>query len=287
LSNARASLCLVSLLTLSVACAQGVPSPGIEDLNGEGDSGATGSIAAGGSFGVAGSVGSSGSTSASQAGTFGASGSTSGSAGSSASAGNSAGGSAGFAGGASAGAAGTSASGGSAGSSSVGPGAGPLGCTYLQPGNTVGFQVQYKADDAAASVPYIYFDIEVDNGDDTAVSLSDLRLRYYFSNDLVTPTTDFYSALVKHFNGNTENLGANDLSASYTPNYVEITSTSSLQLMKGESLQYKVHMHSTPNPTNHVQMSDYSFNPGATLMPTCKVVLYQQTALAWGTPPAQ
>jgi hypothetical protein len=287
-------LCLVpGLFTLFVACAQGVPSLGVEDLNGEGESGAPGSIAAGGSFGVAGSVSSAGSTSTSQGGTFGASGSANGSAGhggSGASAGSSSGGSLGStnggAGGTSTSSAGTSAGGSSAGSGSVGPGAGPLGCSYLQPGNTVGLQVQFKTEAGDASVPYIYFDIEVDNGDDTPVPVSDLRLRYYFSNDLVTPTTDFYAPLVKHVNGNTENIDATAFTASYTPNYVEITSTSSLQLMKGESLAYKVHMHSTPNPTNHVQASDYSFSNTTALAPTCKVVLYQQTALAWGTPPA-
>jgi cellulose binding protein with CBM3 domain len=289
LSNARAFLrlscgaCLLGLL----GCAQGVPSPGTEGLDAtSGDGGSSGTLSASGSFGVSGTFGAAGTVS--QGGTVGVSGSGSGSAGAGAGAGHSGSGGSSTAGGTGASGgtgSGGVAAGGTAGTgASVGGGTGTLGCTHLQPGGTLGVQVQYKAEDAAASVPYVYFDIEIDNLDDAAVALADLHFRYYFSNDLTNPATEFYAPQIKHLNGNTENLGANDLTATYTPTYVEVSFTSTLSLMKGENVSFKVHMHSDPSGT-HSQASDYSFSAGGSLMPSCKEILYQQTALAWGTPP--
>jgi Cellulose binding domain len=226
-------------------------------------------LGASGTFGTAGTV--------SQGGTVGVSGS--GSAGAGVGKGGSSASSAGTG-------SGGAAPGGMAGTSaSAGGGMGTLGCTHLQPGGTSGLQVQYKAEDAAGSVPYVYFDIEIDNLDDAAVALADLHLRYYFSNDLTNPTTEFYAPEIKHSNGNTDNLGANDMKATYAPTYVELTFTSALSLTRGENVSFKVHMHSDPSGT-HSQASDYSFSAGSALMPSCKEILYQQTALAWGTPPA-
>jgi len=185
-----------------------------------------------------------------------------------------------------AGAGGSAGSGGGGTSSGVGGGTGALGCTHLQPGGVNGLQVKYKADDTGATVAYVYFDVELDNLDDTPVTLSDLKVRYYFTNDLSSPATEFYAPQIKHANGVTEPLSGNPM-ATYAPTYLEITFSSSQMLQKNESATFQVHLHSSPNPGMHVQGSDYSFDPSGALAPSCKVVLYQQTALAWGTPPAQ
>ena len=293
MSNARAFLRLAPQLCLFtlVACAQGVPSPGIEDLS-DGSGGTSGDLSSSGTSSISGSVGTfggGGGTSTSQGGTFGVAGtvgtgvagySGSPAGGATGTAGSSAGGVG--SGGASAGGAGGT---GTAGASSVGGGTGTLGCTYLQPGDTGGLQVQYKPMDASASVSYIYFQVEIDNGYSNPVSLTDLHLRYYFNNDLTTPVTDFYTPLIKLSNGNTMNVDSGSLQATYTPKYVEVTTTAAGQINKGESFSFQVHMHSDPQPTMHTQAGDYSFNSSTTLAPDCKLVLYQQTALAWGILP--
>ena len=291
MSNARAFLrlgfgaCLLSLF----ACAEGIEAPGTDLTSGsDPNTAGTGGMPAS-TFG--GNVGTAGTGNVGQGGSLASAGGTS-TAGSTSHGGT--GGNATTSGGSSAGGAGGKASGtagsggGSAGTSSgTGGGTGALGCTHLQPGGVNGLQVQYRAEDAGATVAYVYFDIEVDNLDDNPVLLSDLHVRYYFVNDLTTPVTDFYAPQIKHANGTTENVGAGDLTATYTSTYVEVAFSSSQQLQKNENVSFKVHMHSDPNPGMHVQGSDYSFDASGTLAPSCKVTLYQQTALAWGTPPAQ
>jgi hypothetical protein len=219
----------------------------------------------------------------SQGGALGVSGSSSGSAGHGGTGGSSAGGT-------SSGGTGTGTGGmmGMAGTgASVGGGSGTLGCTHLQPGGTLGLQVKYKTDAPAASVPYIYFDIEIDNLDDTPIALNELHYRYYFNNDLTSPVTEFYSPQIKLVSGTTMPLGGGDLTATYKPTYLEVSFTSTLSLNKNENVYFQVHMHSDPSPGAHTQASDYSFDAAAgTLAPSCKQVLYQQTALAWGTTPA-
>ncbi len=124
-------------------------------------------------------------------------------------------------------------------------------------------------------VPYIYFNIEIDNPDDNAVAVSDLRFRYYFNNDLTTPVTDFYSPQTKDAQGITHNLDADAL-VTYMPTYLEVSFTTDALLNTGDSLMFQVHMHSDPNPGSHNQSMDYSYSPLTTLMPWCHViVLYQ------------
>ena len=252
-----------------VACAQGVQSPGMDsaDDNGGSSSALAGSVGLSGSFSASGSFSNVAGTS-SHGGTTGASGAAS---------------TAGKGGASHGGSAGTAAGGSSAGGPSVGGGTGELGCSHPQPGDT-GLTLSYMTMAATMSVPYVYFKVDVVNPDDNAIALSDLKLRYYFANDLTAPHTDFYSPQIKHTNGNTENLGANDVTATYTPTYLEIGITSAGMLMNKEHLSMEVHMNSNP-VQNHDQSADYSFSAAATaLTPLCKITVYQGTALTWGTP---
>jgi hypothetical protein len=265
-----------------VACAQGVSSPGTENLTDNG----------GGSLSGAGtSTGAGNSTSGDVGGgppaiAGGAPGSTSGDPSSDGAGAPSAGSTSGSTGGSTGTAGGTGSTAGSGGAGqSTGGGTGALGCSHPQPGATTGLVVQYQDNAAGTSVPYIFFGIEIDNPDDNAVAVSDLRFRYYFNNDLTTPVTDFYSPQTKDAKGITHNLDANALKATYMPTYLEVSFTTDALLNTGESLMFQVHMHSDPNPGSHDQSTDYSYSPSTTLMPSCHVIAYQQTALAWGTPP--
>jgi hypothetical protein len=256
-----------------VACAQGVSSPGMENLTDTAGSvsGAGTSTSAGNSTSV--DVAGGPPTIAGGAPGFSAGAPSSNGAG----APSGGGGSASTAGG-------TGSSAGSGGAAqSTGGGTGAQGCSHPQPG-AMGLVVKYQDNAAVASVPYIFFGIEIDNPDDNAVALSDLHFRYYFNNDLTTPVTEFYSPQTKDAKGITHNLDANALKATYMPTYLEVGFTTDVQLNMGESLMFQVHMHSDPNPGMHDQSTDYSYSPSTTLTPWCHVTVYQQTALAWGTP---
>lgn len=282
MSNARVFLrlsygaCLLSL----AACAQGIQTPSAEDLtDNTTGGGGTGAVSvANTSFSGSSTVSSSGSTS--QGGSFGASGSGSGgsslggaTAGSSSAAGNSSvGGTLGAAGSGTA-SAGTG--------SSVGGGTGAQGCTYAQPGD-VGFVLQYKWENATDS---IYFDVEIDNPNQRTITIGALKFRYYLvTSDLGTLSTDFYLQQIKKFNGTTQDLDVTP-TATVTDSYLEIAFPGSMStLATGESLTVKVHTHNTDYKI-HDETLDYSYSPSTTLIPWCKIVLFEQTAMAWGTPP--
>ena len=266
--------CAVVSIAGIAACAQGIPSEGLTDEGGASaaaGSGNAGPIGGGGAPGGAGAP--------AQGGAIGGAGK-GGATGGGATGGGGKGGATGSAG---KGGTGGSSGGGTAGSGTAGAGTGPQGCSHPLFGGT-GITLSYMPKDAAASVPYVYFRIEIKNPDDP-ILLSDLHIRYYMMNDLTAPTTDFYSPQVKHANGNTDNLGANDLTATYNPTYVEFSVSSAAMLLMGETFQFDAHLHSTPEPTNHAQGSDYSFTPATAVMPWCNITVFQATALAWGTPP--
>jgi hypothetical protein len=284
LSNALAFLrlsCGACLLGI-VACAQGIQSPVTdEDLTDTG--GSSGALSGSGATSVSssGALGTSGSTS--QGGAFGVSGSGSSSAGASPGGSSTGGSSAGGTTSSQAGAGGTGTAGaGTAGSStSLGGGTGAQGCTFAQPGD-VGFALQYKWENATDS---IYFDVEIDNPNQRTVTIGDLKFRYYLvTSDLGTLTTDFYLKQIKRFNGTTQDLDVTP-TATVTATYLEISFPGSAStLATTESLTIKVHAHNS-NYTIHDETNDYSYSPSTTLIPWCKIVLYEQTAIAWGTPP--
>jgi hypothetical protein len=277
LSNALAFLrlsCGACLLGV-MACAQGIQSPGTDEDLTDTSGGSSGALSESGatSLSSSGAVGASGSTS--QGGAFGASGSGSISAGTggTGTAGSSAGGARGGTGGAGTGTAGSS--------TSLGGGTGAQGCTFAQPGD-VGFALQYKWENATDS---IYFDVEIDNPNERTVTIGDLKFRYYLvTSDLGTLTTDFYLKQIKRFNGTTQDLDVTP-TATVTAAYLEISFPGSAStLATTESLTIKVHAHNSDYKI-HDETNDYSYSPSTTLIPWCKIVLYEQTAIAWGTPP--
>ena len=250
-------------IAVAVACAQGVQSPGTDGLD---DSGGGGSLAAAGAgpTGISGRFSSSGGPA--QGGALGSAGAIGGG---------------GRGGGSSAGGKGGSST---AGAPAAGGGTGAQGCSHPQPGGA-GMTLKYQAKATENSVAYVHFGVEISNPDEQAVALSDLHLRYYFNNDLTTPATDFYSPQIRSFNGTTHGVDGS-LTATYMPTYLEVNFSSSATLMTEEALLFEVHMHSNPSPGMHDQTMDYSFSAANTsLTPSCKVVLYQSSALAWGTPP--
>ena len=245
------------------ACAQGVQSPGTEDLTN--DNGGSGSVIAG-----SGSVALGGAGAPAQAGASASKGG--------APSGGDKGGAPGAGG--SKGGAGGAAGAGTAGSGTAGAGTGPSGCSHPQPGEG-GLVVQTKLEGATDS---IYFSAQIDNPDDRTANVSDLKLRYYLvTTDLGELSSDFYLKQIKTASVTKEIDGSPMVS--FQSGYFEISFPgSSATFGKGESLVLKVHTHNGMYQT-HDQTQDYSYNPSTALVPWCKVVLYDRGPLAWGTAP--
>jgi hypothetical protein len=276
LSNAGSLLrlgCAIACVAGIAACAQGEQSPGTEDLTYDGSAGAP--MAGGSVVGISGALNNLAGSTARGGATGGAGRASGGSSNGGKSGGTGAGGKGGAAGAAGAG---------TAGSGTAGAGTGPQGCTHLQPGEAVGLSVQYSANAATASVPYIFFSVEVHSPDADSIPLSDFKLRYYFVNDLTNPMIDIYSPQIHHAQ-TTDNLSPGDVKTSFTPTYLEISFTSTAALLKTEYLSLQVHFSATP-VVNHDQTNDYSWNSSTTPMPNCKIALFRgaSNTLAWGTP---
>lgn len=167
------------------------------------------------------------------------------------------------------------------GGSGVAGGTGAQGCAHPQPGD-MGLLLQYRPANTNTTADAIQFDLQIDNPDDRMVSIANLTLRYYFNNDLGTPMADIWLSQIKAVNTTTRTVDAPKLT--FTPTYMEATFTSTDLLATGESLLLQLHIHNA-DYMMHDQSMDYSFEPATALMPWCHIVVNEQTALAWGTPP--
>ncbi len=259
--------CIASL----VACAQGIESPGTENLTNATDLGGASSSLGGGGSGNTGNVASAGSP-VTQAGA------PSSSAGSSSAGSTSAGSSSGG-----------SSSGGSSGSSSAGSsgaaaaGAGPTSgmCGHFQPGN-MGPTLESKLEPGTDA---IYFSVKIANPDDREVHLSDLKFRYYVDTGaLGTLMSDFYQKDITAVSKVTRQLAA-EPTATVSADYLEFSFPGSGDIIQtGEFLTLKIHTHNSmfqaPN-----QASAYSYNSSTAFVPWCKIVLYEIGPIAWGTLP--
>ena len=263
--------CLACVVSLA-ACAEGITSPGTENLtDGVGNGAVAGSASSvagssaieqgGGPSQVAGGAPSSaaGAPSTSAGASNG---------GASSSAGSSSGGS--------------SAGSGTAGGSAAGAGPTSGMCGHFQPGN-MGPTLQSKLEGASDS---IYFTVEIDNPDDRDIHVADLKYRYYVdTSDLGTLMADTWGKQIKAVSGTTRDLDK-DPTVTFAATYFEVTfpgSTSTIS--SGESLQVKLHVHNAMYKV-HDQTMDYSYNPSTTLTPWCHIVLYELAPIAWGTAPA-
>ncbi len=248
-----------------------MPTPGVEDLTG--DSAGAANLAGSGAVGLGGALGGSGAPARAGSSSSGGSSNASGGKGGSTSTGGK-GGAPGGAGASTAGTAGTGTVG------TAGAGTGPNGCTHPQPGED-GLTVQTKLEGATDS---IYFSAQIDNPDDRAANVSDIKLRYYLvTSDMGDLSSDFYLKQIKTASVTKEIDGAPTVT--YQDGYFEISFPGSTATFgKGESFVLKVHTHNSMYKT-HDQTQDYSYNASTALVPWCKVVLYDRGPLAWGTAP--
>jgi hypothetical protein len=307
------------------ACAQGVqdnmPAEDNVDLGGTAAGGAGGSSSSAGRGGTAtaaagasqgGSVGSAGSASAGSGGKAGAAsggsanggtasgGVASGGApsGGAPSGGTASGGSAGKGGTASGGSGGSTSAGGtgSGGSTSAGGSAGAVASGGS--GGTVtnnGISVQYKVVTADAMTPYIQCELYIVNAGPNTFALSDLKARYYYTDDVKT-TTEF-TLNWKHIGtsgANVDDLTVNETNMAMVPTktnadtYLEFSFSSGSQstISAGQSIDFSFRFNPQDQNLKFTQTNDYSFDASKTTQADwTHVVLFKNGSVIWGATP--
>ncbi|MGG4142196.1 cellulose binding domain-containing protein, partial [Paenibacillus algorifonticola] len=138
--------------------------------------------------------------------------------------------------------------------------------------------LQYRAGDSNATDNQIkpYFNIK--NIGNTAVDLSDLKIRYYFSkegNAAMDSAIDWAQ------------IGGTNILRTFTDTYVELSFTSGAGAIQagGQSGDIQLRMYKT-DWTNFDETNDYSYDPTKTSYQDWnKVTLYKGGNLIWGIEP--
>ncbi|MCM3174284.1 glycoside hydrolase family 6 protein [Paenibacillus sp. MER 99-2] len=138
--------------------------------------------------------------------------------------------------------------------------------------------LQYRAGDTNATDSQIkpYFNIK--NVGTTAVNLSDLKIRYYFSKE---GTAAMDSAI------DWAQIGASNIQRTFTDSYVELSFTSGAGSIQpgGQSGEIQLRMYKT-DWSSFDESNDYSYDPTKTsYQDWSKVTLYQGGNLVWGIEP--
>ncbi|WP_338556503.1 glycoside hydrolase family 6 protein [Paenibacillus sp. KS-LC4] len=138
--------------------------------------------------------------------------------------------------------------------------------------------LQYRAGDSNATDNQIkpYFNIK--NNGSTAVNLSDLKIRYYFSKE---GTAAMDSAI------DWAQIGGTNIQRTFTDTYVELSFTSGAGAIQagGQSGDIQLRMYKT-DWTNFDETNDYSYDSTKTSYQDWnKVTLYKGGSLVWGIEP--
>lgn len=159
-----------------------------------------------------------------------------------------------------------------------GPGPGPDPDPDPQPVPEGDLIVEYLAADTNPYDNQIKPHFNIVNRGSTAVNLSDLKLRYYFSKDggqAMNAWIDWAQ------------IGSSHIQSSFTDEYVELSFTSQAGRISpnGESGPIQLRM-SKNDWSNFDETNDYSFNPSITsFAPWERVTLYLNGQLVWGIEP--
>ena len=183
------------------------------------------------------------------------------------------------------------------GTSGAGGASGSGGGTVMSDaGFVAGMQVLYAVQVSAATSAYIECELHAKNGGTSTVAVSELKLRYYYTNEVVGKTP----ALTLNWSHITTG-GANqtlDVTSTINPltpaknnadMYVEFTlaSASHTNLSPNESGDFSWRMNG-PNQATDIftQTNDYSFDVSRTTPQQWDhVVLLRNGTVVWGTPP--
>ncbi|WP_375143108.1 cellulose binding domain-containing protein [Paenibacillus sp. D2_2] len=138
--------------------------------------------------------------------------------------------------------------------------------------------VQYKAGDTNPSDNQIKPFFNIKNNGTTAVNLSDLKLRYYFSKEGTQSMQSWIDWAA---------IGAANIQRTFTDTYVELSFTAAAGSIPagGQTGEIQLRM-AKSDWSNFDESNDYSFDPTKTAFADWnKVTLYQNGTLVWGLEP--
>jgi hypothetical protein len=161
--------------------------------------------------------------------------------------------------------------------------------------STAGLHVLYAALKTQPSSPYVQCEIHVKNNGSVPVQVSELKLRYYFTDEVKKPPQIMINWSHVCAPGNcghtltvTSAAMPNVPPASSADTYIEFGfSSGRTSLGSGDSADFTFQMQG-PNPATDVYMqtNDYSFDASKTAVSAWpNIVLLQNGNVAWGTPP--
>ncbi len=156
--------------------------------------------------------------------------------------------------------------------------------------------VEYKVEVSGATSSYVSAELLVTNESVNAVQLSDLKVRYYFTNPFGTPTmTEQWYHIAPVGGGSNQNLSVSAMFYPISPSltgadtYVEFSFSSSYEkaLAPGDACDFSWQFQSPDTAQDHYTQTDaYSFNAADTSLTSWNhVVALVAGSLAWGTPP--
>ncbi|MDT9725565.1 glycoside hydrolase [Xylanibacillus composti] len=138
--------------------------------------------------------------------------------------------------------------------------------------------VQYRAADTNAADNQIKPHFNIKNNGTTAVALSNLKLRYYFSKD----GSEAMNAWIDW-----AQIGSSNIQTTFTDTYVELTFTAGAGSIApgGQTGDIQLRM-AKANWSNFDETNDYSYDPTKTAYADWeRVTLYLNDALVWGIEP--
>ncbi|HTA91015.1 MAG TPA: cellulose binding domain-containing protein [Polyangiaceae bacterium] len=158
-----------------------------------------------------------------------------------------------------------------------------------------GLSVAYAVQDTAATTAYVGAELDIKNSGAASIPLSQLKLRYYFTNEpKVTPLLTINWSHVSTSGANAD-LTVSAVTAALSPaatgadTYIEFSFSSDnhANLGPGEGADFSWQMNGPNQAVDiYTQTNDYSFDATKTTLTTWnRVVLYQNGVVIWGTLP--
>jgi mannan endo-1,4-beta-mannosidase len=162
-------------------------------------------------------------------------------------------------------------------------------------GFIAGLQVLYLNMQTGSSSPYIGCELHAKNGGQSTAPIDELKLRYYFTNDISLPPQIMFNWSHVSTPGSQVTLTVTSAVAGISPvvgnadSYLEfsLSSPGHPNLAPNESADFSWQMQG-PNPAQnkYTQSNDYSWDMSKTsLQPWDHVVLLRNGTVVWGTPP--
>jgi hypothetical protein len=185
--------------------------------------------------------------------------------------------------------------GGAAGTGGATASDGAAGCglagTEQNPVTDGGVTLRYRNQDGGAKGSAVQFDLEISTSLAGGITLGDVEIRYYFTNEIADPlVTEMYwagtgsdtltSAVKTAIVPMAAAVPGADTYAAYT------LPASTVKLTPGSTLVIKPAMHKAGYSASFNQCDDYSYGGGRDFVVFSRIAVFVKAALAWGSVPA-